>query len=179
MSRSPEEYTEEIMTEILKEDKKEKIRKKGGEGRKAERPLAGVRILDLTRFMSGPLGIQILENLGAEVIKIERADQVSEFSRSTEPTFGKTSAYFMAINSGKKDIALNLNREDHRELFLRLAEQCDIVADNFRPGVTEKLRIAYEDVKVRKPDIIYGTVSGFGYTGPIGRWDAWIRYRRL
>ncbi|WP_321006618.1 CoA transferase [Hungatella sp.] len=162
----PGEHTEEIITELLTEGKKEKIQKEEYKEQKAERPLAGIRVLDLTRFMSGPLGMQILENLGAEVIKIERGDQVSEFSRSTEPTFGNTSAYFMAINSGKKDMVLNLNREEHRELFLRLAEQCDIVADNFRPGVTEKLRIAYEDVKERRPDIIYSTVSGFGYTGP-------------
>ncbi len=162
----PGEHTEEIITEILKEGKKGKLRKEKIKGQKTERPLTGIRILDLTRFMSGPLGMQILEHLGAEVIKIERGDQVSEFSRSTEPTFGNTSAYFMSINSGKKDVMLNLNNEEHRELFLRLAEQCDIVADNFRPGVTERLRIAYEDVKMRKPDIIYSTVSGFGYTGP-------------
>lgn len=135
-----------------------------------ERPLAGIRILDLTRFMAGPLGLEILENLGAEVIKIERSDQASEFSRSTEPTFGSTSAYFMAINSGKKDIMLNLKKEEHREVFMRLVKQCDIVADNFRPGVTEKLGIAYEDVKLRRPDIIYSTVSGFGYTGPYRTW---------
>lgn len=132
----------------------------------AERPLSGIRILDLTRFMAGPLGLQILEDLGAEVIKIERSDQRSEFSRSTEPVFGNTSAYFISINSGKKDIMLDLNRKEHREIFLRLAEQCDIVADNFRPGVTEKLGITYEDVKKRRQDIIYSTVSGFGYTGP-------------
>jgi len=131
-----------------------------------ERPLSGIRILDLTRFMAGPLGIQILENLGAEIIKIERSGQLAEFSRSTEPTFGTTSAYFMAINSGKKDISLDLNKEEHREIFLKLAEKCDIVADNFRPGVTEKLHIAYEDVKARNPNIIYSTVSGFGYEGP-------------
>ncbi len=131
-----------------------------------ERPLSGIRILDLTRFMAGPLGIQILENLGAEIIKVERSGEVSEFSRNTEPTFGTTSAYFVAINSGKKDIALDLNKEEHREIFLKLAEKSDIIADNFRPGVTEKLHIAYEDVKKRNPDIIYSTVSGFGYTGP-------------
>ena len=131
-----------------------------------ERPLSGIRILDLTRFMAGPLGIQILENLGAEIIKVERSGEVSEFSRSTEPTFGTTSAYFMAINSGKKDIELDFNKEEHREIFLKLAEKCDIVAENFRPGVTEKLHISYEDVKKRNPNIIYSTVSGFGYTGP-------------
>lgn len=95
-----------------------------------ERPLSGIRILDLTRFMAGPLGIQILENLGAEIIKVERSSEVSEFSRNTEPTFGTTSAYFVAINSGKKDIALDLNKEEHREIFLKLAEKSDIIADN-------------------------------------------------
>lgn len=136
------------------------------EGAVTERPLAGVRILDLTRFMAGPLGTRILADLGAEVIKVERGDQVSEFSRSTEPTFGATSAYFLSINSGKEDIQLDLDRPEHRELFLRLAAQCDVVTENFRPGVTEKLQITYEDVKKRNPDVIYSTVSGFGHTGP-------------
>ncbi|MCI8295660.1 MAG: CoA transferase [Lachnospiraceae bacterium] len=131
-----------------------------------DRPLAGIRILDLTRFMAGPLGTRILADLGAEVIKVERSDKLSEFSRTTEPTFGTTSAYFLSINSGKEDIQLDLDRPDHREVFLRLAEHCDVVTDNFRPGITEKLHIAYEDVKKRNPDVIYSTVSGFGYTGP-------------
>lgn len=161
----------EFTKEVLEQKKRETAPSSGGdappgESAEDERPLAGIRILDLTRFMAGPLGTQILENLGAEVIKIERPDQRAEFSRSTEPTFGTTSAYFLALNSGKKDIWLNLNREEHREIFLRLAETCDVVADNFRPGVTEKLRVTYEDVKARRPDIIYSTVSGFGYEGP-------------
>lgn len=131
-----------------------------------ERPLSGIRVLDLTRFMAGPLGTEILDNLGAEVIKVERRSQRSEFSRSTEPTFGKTSAYFISINSGKKDISLDLEKEEQRKILLKLAERCDVMADNFRPGVTKKLGISYENVKKRRPDIIYSTVSGFGYTGP-------------
>lgn len=167
------EFTEPILKEVadLGEHGMERVcqeeeKTPSRDGRAGERPLSGIRILDLTRFMAGPLGLQILENFGAEIIKIERGDQLSEFSRSTEPVFGNTSAYFMSINSGKKDIILNLNQENHREIFLRLAEKCDVVADNFRPGVTEKLHITYEDVKKRKPDIIYSTVSGFGYMGP-------------
>lgn len=179
----PGEYTEAILRELAERRVRE-TEPAGPDGEKTrpvardlegtygkvrgrtERPLSGIRILDLTRFMAGPLGVEVLENLGAEVIKIERADQLSEFSRSTEPVFGNTSAYFMSINSGKKDVMLNLNREEHREIFLRLAGKCDVVADNFRPGVTEKLHITYEDVRKRRPDIIYSTVSGFGYTGP-------------
>ncbi len=170
----PGEFTEEILREIPGVENGgitpvgETAGTMSGEAEAggSKRPLEGIRILDLTRFMAGPLGIQILENLGAEIIKVERDGGSSEFCRNTEPTFGTTSAYFMAINSGKKDIALDFNKEEHREIFLRLAEKCDIVADNFRPGVTEKLHIAYEDVKKRNPDIIYSTVSGFGYTGP-------------
>ncbi len=168
----PGEYTEEILGEAGQRKEHGALKKEAlfshiiRHGKEQDsRPLAGIRILDLTRFMAGPLGTEILENLGAEVIKIERMDQRSEFSRSTEPTFGTTSAYFMAINSGKKDIGLNLNKEEHREIFLKLAAQCDVVADNFRPGVTEKLRITYEDIKPYNPEIICSTVSGFGYTG--------------
>ena len=131
-----------------------------------ERPLSGIRILDMTRFMSGPLGTEVLENLGAKVIKVERRSQRSDFNRSTEPVFGKTSAYYIAINGGKWDIGLDLDRQEQRELFFKLAAQCDVVAENFRPGVTEKLGVAYEDVKKYKQDVIYSTVSGFGYTGP-------------
>lgn len=131
-----------------------------------EKPLSGIRILDLTRFMAGPLGTQILQNLGAEVIKIEHAGKMMEFSRSTEPTFGGTSAYFIAINSGKKDLQLDLSKPAHREVFLCLAQLCDVVTENFRPGVTERLGVSYQDVKKVNPNVIYSSVSGFGQTGP-------------
>lgn len=131
-----------------------------------ERPLAGIRVLDLTQYLAGPLGIQILADLGAEIIKVERRDGQPDFTRNTDPSFGKTSTYFMSINRGKKDIFLDLPKNEHREVFLKLAEKCDIVAENFRPGVTGKLGLSYDDIKKVRPDVIYSAVSGFGQTGP-------------
>lgn len=131
-----------------------------------KRPLSGIRVLDMTRYMAGPLGTQILADLGAEIIKVERNDGEPDFTRNTNPSFGTTSAYFMALSRGKRDIFLDFHKCEHREVFLKLAEKCDIVAENFRPGITEKLGLAYEDVKKVKPDIIYSAVSGFGQTGP-------------
>lgn len=133
------------------------------------KPLSGIRILDLTLFMAGPLGIEILENLGAEIVKVEREDTISDFARTTEPTFGTTSAYFVSLNGGKKDIALDLKSSSHRDLLLRLAEKCDVFAENFRPGVTERLGITYEDILKVNPSVIYSSVSGFGQTGPFSR----------
>ena len=134
-------------------------------GTQGEAPLSGIRILDLTLFMAGPLGTEILQNLGAEVIKIERLNTVSDFSRTTEPTFGTTSAYFIALNGGKQSVALDLKSERHRDLLLSLAERCDIAAENFRPGVTGRLRIGYDELRARNPRLIYSSVSGFGQRG--------------
>ena len=162
----PGEFTDELRRELPTDEKDEPILGGSAKEEKKARPLSGVVLLDLTRFMSGPLGTEILENLGARVIKVERRGERSDFCRSTEPTFGKTSAYYLSINSGKQDIALDLKRTEQRELLLELAARCDVVAENFRPGVTEKLGVAYEDIRKRRPDVIYSTVSGFGYTGP-------------
>ena len=126
------------------------------------KPLSGIRILDLTLFMAGPLGSELLKALGADVIKVERLDTISDFARTTEPVFGTTSAYFMALNAGKKSIGLDLKNENHQEILHRLVRQCDVMAENFRPGVTERNHVSYKEMKAQRPDLVYSSVTGFG-----------------
>ncbi len=128
-------------------------------------PLAGMRILDLTNYLSGPYCTMLLGDLGAEVIKIESPD--GEPTRRAGPPFiNGVSAYFLLVNRNKKSIRLNLKSEDGRRLFLRLARTADAVVENFRPGVAERLGIGYAQLVLEKPDIIYGAISGFGEDGP-------------
>lgn len=155
----PGEYTAEILQGPISKDTLHTLQIKD---QQEQKPLAGIRILDLTLFMAGPLGTEILKALGAEVIKVERIDTVSDFSRTTEPVFGTTSAYFMALNAGKKSIGLDLKNEDHQKILYKLVQQCDILAENFRPGVTKRNNINYEKMRLQKPDLIYSSVTGFG-----------------
>ena len=169
------EYTEKIKRD-LKESVDDKMSKKLKSSEKVfdseNKPLKGIRILDLTRFMAGPLGTQILGQLGAEVIKVEKGNRLKNLTADTEPTratapaFGTTSTYFMALNAGKKDIVLDYTNPEHLKKFYELVKKVDIIVENFRPNVTEKLHIAYKDIKKYNPEIIYSNVSGFGYTGP-------------
>lgn len=129
------------------------------------KPLEGIRVLDLTQFVSGPLSTLTLADLGAEVIKVERLG-VGDDTRNETPTCGKTSAKFISCNRGKKSIELNLKDTRHREIFLRLLERTDIVVENYKPGTMAKFGLSYEEMKKVKPDLIYAAISGFGQTGP-------------
>jgi len=127
--------------------------------------LDGVKVLDLTRVLAGPYFGMILADLGAEVIKIELPDHGDD-SRSNYPIVNGESAYFMNLNRNKRGITLNLKSDKGREIFCKLVKQSDIVLENYRPGVMEKLGIGYEDLKKINPSIIYGAMSGFGHYGP-------------
>ena len=126
--------------------------------------LEGVRILDLSRVLAGPFCTMMLADMGAEVIKIEIPVKGDD-SRSFGPFVNGESGYYMNINRNKKGVTLNLKGEG-KKLFLKMVEQADIVVENYRPGVMEKLGLGYDDLKKYKPDIIYGCVSGFGHDGP-------------
>ncbi len=128
-------------------------------------PLEGVRVLDLSRVLAGPFCTMLLADLGAEVIKIEEPERGDD-ARSFPPFVGDQSAYFINVNRGKKSIALNLKHPKGREIFLKLAEISDVVVENFRPGVAERLGIGYEDVRRVNPKIVYASISGFGQYGP-------------
>jgi crotonobetainyl-CoA:carnitine CoA-transferase CaiB-like acyl-CoA transferase len=131
-------------------------------------PLEGIRVLDLTIAQQGPYATMLLADMGAEVIKVERPviGDVGRFigiDRSTG-----FSAYFLAINRGKKSIVLDIQRPEGREALLRMARDCDVVAHNFRPGVMEKLGLGSEEFRKANPAIIHAQASAFGTRGPMG-----------
>ncbi len=129
--------------------------------------LSGVRVLDLTRVISGPYGTMLLAFLGAEVIKIEEP-QVGDAARRTTLYYQDgLSAVFVAGNVGKKSVTLNLKTEKGRSLFLRMVEKADVVIDNFRPGTMHRLGLAYETIKAVSPRIIACSISGYGAWGPL------------
>jgi crotonobetainyl-CoA:carnitine CoA-transferase CaiB-like acyl-CoA transferase len=129
-------------------------------------PLENVRILDLSRMLSGPFGSMILADLGAEVIKIEELDG-GDKTRTMGPKLSEgQSAYFISINRNKKSVTLDLRKEKGRKIFYDLVKISDVVLDNFRPGVLEKLGCDYETLKSVNPRIINCSISSFGHTGP-------------
>lgn len=130
--------------------------------------LSGVRVLDLTRVLAGPYCGMMLADFGADVIKIELPVKGDD-SRANAPQINGESAYFMNLNRNKRGITLNLKSEEGRQIFLEMVKESDIVLENYRPGVMEKLGLGYEDLKKVNPAIIYGAVSGFGHTGPYSK----------
>ena len=136
------------------------------------RLLEGVKILDFTQYKAGPMGTQILGDMGADVIKIERS-RGGDLERSFA-TFGRLtgegdSPFFLALNRNKRSLALNIKTPEAREVIYKLAAEADVVVQNFRPGVLEKLGYGYEDFKKINPEIIYCSNSGYGLTGPYVR----------
>ena len=130
------------------------------------RPLEGIRILDLTRVLSGPYCTMLLGDLGAEVIKVERPGEGDD-TRSFAPPFqGDQAAYFLSINRNKKSITLDMKSEHGKEILWRLLDLSDVLVENFRPGAMERLGFSYEAVTNRRPAIIYCSISGFGDNGP-------------
>jgi crotonobetainyl-CoA:carnitine CoA-transferase CaiB-like acyl-CoA transferase len=127
--------------------------------------LEGIRILDLSRVLAGPFCTMMLADLGAEVIKIE-IPQKGDDSRNFGPFVNGESGYFMNVNRNKKGVTLNLKKPEGRQIFLDMVKEADMVVENYRPGVMEKLGVGYEVLKEINPRIIYGAVSGFGHYGP-------------
>ncbi len=131
------------------------------------RPLAGVRVLDLTRVLAGPFATCILGDLGADVIKVEEPGE-GDHVRTLPPHYpGHESHYFVAVNRSKRSIAVDLKQPAGRNLVLDLVEHCDVVVENFRFGVMERLGLDFAALVERRPDVILCSVSGFGRTGPM------------
>lgn len=128
-------------------------------------PLEDFRVLDLTRFLSGPYCTMVLAELGADVIKVERFPDGDD-SRRLAPKVNGESYPFAMPNRSKRSLALDLKHPRGRRLFLDLARTADLVIENFRPGVMAKLGIDYAAVQKVRPNIIYCSISGFGQTGP-------------
>lgn len=133
-----------------------------------KKPLEGVVILDLTRVLAGPYCSMVLADLGAEVIKVEMPGKGDD-NRAFGPFINDQSVYYAGMNRGKKGITLNLKSEKGKETFKKLVKKADIVLENYRPGVMEKLDLGYDVLKEVNPAIIYGSVSGFGHTGPLSQ----------
>ena len=128
--------------------------------------LENVRILDLTRVLSGPFCTAMLADMGAHVIKVEHP-KGGDGAREPSAAINGESLYFMSLNRGKKGIALNLKDEKGIKILKSLVEKSDVIVENFRPGVMEKLGLAYEDLKKINPEIIYASISGFGQDSPL------------
>ena len=129
-------------------------------------PLFGMVVLDLSQILAGPVCGMMLADMGADVIKVEKPDGGDDNRRAGPPFIGGQGAGFMAANRNKRSLALNLRDESGRQVFERLLEQADVVVENFRPGVMERLGIGYERLSKLKPSLIYCSISGHGGTGP-------------
>jgi crotonobetainyl-CoA:carnitine CoA-transferase CaiB-like acyl-CoA transferase len=126
--------------------------------------LAGIRVLDLSRMLPGPFASMMLGDLGAEVIKVEEPS-VGDPTRHSRPLVGNQGAAFLQVNRNKKSIALDLKQPAARDLFLKLTATADVVLEQFRPGVVDRLGIGYEAVRQVNPRLVYCSLTGFGQTG--------------
>jgi len=137
-----------------------------------EPPLKGIRILDLSRVLAGPFCTMTLADLGAEVIKVEIPGRGDD-TRAFPPFINGVSSYFLSINRGKKSITLNLRTKEAQEALYKIAETCDVLLENFRPGVTARLGVDYETLRKVNPKLIYCSISSFGQTGPYASWPGY------
>jgi crotonobetainyl-CoA:carnitine CoA-transferase CaiB-like acyl-CoA transferase len=132
--------------------------------RSARGALAGVHVLDLSRFIAGPLCAQNLGDLGADVIKVERPG--GEDSRATAPAINGKALYTMLYNRNKRALSLNSRAPEGRALLHRLAEWADVIVENFRPGTLEHMGLGAEDLQTINPNVIVVSISGYGQEGP-------------
>jgi len=129
-----------------------------------QRPLEGIRVLDFTRVLSGPHATRMLSDLGAEVIKVE--PPMGDMTRFAMPRVNSLSSYFIQQNVGKKNISLDMTKPQAVELLKKLVSHCDVVIENFRPGVMRKMGLDYETLSQSNPRLIYTSITGYGATGP-------------
>ncbi len=129
-------------------------------------PLAGIKVLDLSRYLPGPFCTQMLADFGAEVIKIEDP-QGGDLMRHVPPMIEGESAGFYSVNRNKKSVTLNLKTEEGKAIFRRLVAKSDIVVDQFRPGVMDKMGLGYDQLRQVNEGIIYCSITGYGLNGPL------------
>jgi crotonobetainyl-CoA:carnitine CoA-transferase CaiB-like acyl-CoA transferase len=129
-------------------------------------PLSGVKVLDLTRIVSGPFATMLLGDLGAEIIKIEEPVSGDESRTYGPPFINGESAYFLSVNRNKKSCAINLKTPEGIALIRELALNSDVLIENFRPGTLKKFGLSYEELKKHNSSLIYCAITGFGQTGP-------------
>jgi crotonobetainyl-CoA:carnitine CoA-transferase CaiB-like acyl-CoA transferase len=126
--------------------------------------LSNMRILDLTRVVAGPSCTRTLADLGAEVIKVEPPD--GDLMRRGVPKVGGVAVGYTQQNAGKRHLSIDLNQTSGQQLVQKLATLCDVVVENYRPGVADRLGVGYTQIRELKPDIVYCSISGYGQTGP-------------
>lgn len=128
-------------------------------------PLDGLRVLDLSRLMPGPLCTMILGDLGADVIKVEQPE-IGDYARSAPPLLGNTGSAFLMLNRNKRSTTLNLKKAEGQEILRKLAAKADVFVESYRPGVAERLGVGYQAISQMNERIIYCSISGFGQSGP-------------
>ncbi len=141
----------------------------GSQAGRGALPLAGIRVLDFTHAAAGPFGTMMLGDMGAEVIKIERPGSGDGARTMGSPMPGfprRNSDYYLSLNRNKQGVALDLSHPEGAAVARQLAAKCDIVAQNFRPGVMQRLGLGYDDLRVLRPGLIYCSISAFGADGP-------------
>lgn len=134
------------------------------------RPLAGVKVLDLTNVLAGPFCCHQLVHLGADVIKVEvpgRGDLARQLGADTELNDKLMGTSFLAQNAGKRSLTLNLKKPQGKELLKRIVKECDVLVENFRPGVMDRLDVGYEALRAVNPSLVYCAISGYGQDGPM------------
>ncbi len=127
-------------------------------------PLTGLKVLDLTRVVSGPFCTMLLADFGADVIKIEAPD--GDPSRVTGIMGKGENPYFVNLNRNKRTITVDMKQEEGKEIVRRLAKRSDVLVENFRPGVMDRLGLGYSQLRILNPALIYAAISGFGKSGP-------------
>ena len=129
-------------------------------------PLAGLRVLDLTRALSGPFATMVLGDLGADVIKVEDVWHGDDTRRWGPPFQGDDASYFLSVNRNKRGLSADLKTGPGRDIARRLAAASDVLIENFRPGTATRLGLGYDELAVQNPGLIYASISGYGQTGP-------------
>ena len=132
----------------------------------AKRPLDGIRVLDLSRVLAGPYAGLLLADMGAEVIKVENPKHGDDSRTFTIPSHQGHAVYYLSVNRNKKSVALDLKAPEGKAAFLKLVAKSDVVVENFRTGVMERLGLDYETLKAIRPDIVVCSISGYGRDGP-------------
>jgi crotonobetainyl-CoA:carnitine CoA-transferase CaiB-like acyl-CoA transferase len=135
--------------------------------------LAGLRVLDISRFIAGPYAGQVLGHLGADVVKVEEPGEGDPMRHLSKYSAADGSAHFLSGNASKRSVTLNLRSADGKAAFSRLLASCDVLIENFRPGVMERLGLGSESLLQAHPRLIIASVTGFGQTGP---WKNWAAY---
>jgi CoA:oxalate CoA-transferase len=132
---------------------------------KTDRPLAGISVLDLSRVLSGPSCGKALVDLGADVIKVEPPE--GDLTRTAQPRVGGLPVYFAQQNCGKRCVSVDMSTDAGRDVVARLAVASDVVVENFRPGVVERLGLGYDSVRIANPRVVYCSITGYGQQGPM------------